>query len=114
MRLTAILTLVLTLQLSAKTYSQSVTIKGKRLPLYDVFNSISRQTGYEFIYDEKLLEKAAPVNLNMNQASLTEVLNACLSSKLFNYSIVDKTIVISPNTKVTEPAAAALQPIQGK
>jgi TonB-linked SusC/RagA family outer membrane protein len=114
MRLTAILTLVLTLQLSAKTYSQTVTIKGKRLPLYDVFNSISRQTGYEFIYDEKLLEKAAPVNLNMNQASLTEVLNACLNSKLFNYNIVDKTIVISPKTKAIESAAAAVQPIQGK
>lgn len=114
MRLTAILTLVLTLQLSAKTYSQSVTIKGKRLPLYDVFNSISRQTGYEFIYDEKLLEKAAPVNLNMNQASLTEVLNACLNNKLFNYNIVDKTIVISPKAKAVESADVAVQPIQGK
>lgn len=112
MRLTAILTLVFTLQLSAKTYSQSVTIKGKHLPLYDVFNSISRQTGYEFIYDEKLLEKAAPVNLNMSQASLTEVLNACLNSKLFNYNIVDKTIVISPRAKAVEPIA--VQPIQGK
>lgn len=112
MRLTAILTLVFTLQLSAKTYSQSVTIKGKHLPLYDVFNSISRQTGYEFIYDEKLLEKAAPVNLNMNQASLTEVLNACLNTKLFNYNIVDKTIVISPKVKAVE--LVAVQPIQGK
>lgn len=112
MRLTAILTLVFTLQLSAKTYSQSVTIKGKRLPLYDVFNSISRQTGYEFIYDEKLLEKAPPVNLNMNQASLTEVLNACLNNKLFNYNIIDKTIVISP--KSAAAAAPAAAPIQGK
>jgi TonB-linked SusC/RagA family outer membrane protein len=116
MRLTAILTLVFTLQLSAKTYSQSVTIKGKRLPLYDVFNSISRQTGYEFIYDEKLLEKAAPVNLNMSQASLTEVLNACLNNKLFNYNIVEKTIVISPRAKAMESAIAAIPAItlQGK
>jgi len=116
MRLTAILTLVFTLNLSAKTFSQSVTIKGKRLPLYDVFNSISRQTGYEFIYDEKLLEKAPPVNLDMNQASLAEVLNACLSNKLFNYSIVDKTIVISPKTTTAATNVEAIQPvtIQGK
>lgn len=116
MRLTAILTLVFTLNLSAKTFSQSVTIKGKRLPLYDVFNSISRQTGYEFVYDEKLLEKAPPVNLNMNQASLAEVLNACLNNKLFNYNIVDKTIVISPKAKAVAPVAAAIAAIdiQGK
>ncbi|WP_142683254.1 SusC/RagA family TonB-linked outer membrane protein [Chitinophaga polysaccharea] len=116
MRLTAILTLVFTLNLSAKTFSQSVTIKGKRLPLYDVFNSISRQTGYEFVYDEKLLEKAPPVNLNMNQASLAEVLNACLNNKLFNYNIVDKTIVISPKVKAAAPSEAAVVAIdiQGK
>ncbi|NIG55502.1 SusC/RagA family TonB-linked outer membrane protein [Chitinophaga sp. Cy-1792] len=113
MRLTAILTLVFTLNLSAKTFSQSITIKGKHLPLYDVFNSISRQTGYEFVYDEKMLQKVAPVNLDMNKASLTEVLNACLSNKLFTYSIVDKTIVVSPRPKATETAAAA-GPITGK
>lgn len=111
MRLTAILTLVFTLNLSAKSFSQSVTIKGKHLPLYDVFNSISRQTGYEFIYDENLLRKAAPVNLNMTQASLTDVLNACLNSKLFNYSIVDKTIVISPKAATTNLTTVAIPPI---
>ncbi|WP_245898817.1 SusC/RagA family TonB-linked outer membrane protein [Chitinophaga niastensis] len=117
MRLTAILTLVLSLNLSAKTFSQSVTIKGKHLPLYDVFNSISRQTGYEFIYDEKLLQNVPPVNINMNQASLTDVLNSCLNNKLFNYSIVDKTIVISPKTKeatTTHTVSAPAITIQGK
>ncbi|MEC5142738.1 Putative outer membrane protein [Chitinophaga sp. 180180018-2] len=113
MKLTGLLTLVFTLNLSAKSFSQSVTIRGKHLPLYDVFSSISRQTGYEFVYDEKLLAKAPPVNLNMNQASLAEVLNACLNNKLFAYNIVDKTIVISPKTETT-PAAAQAAPIQGK
>ncbi|WP_089894592.1 SusC/RagA family TonB-linked outer membrane protein [Chitinophaga arvensicola] len=114
MRLTAILTLLFTLHLSAKTFSQSVTIKGKRLPLYDVFNSISRQTGYEFVYDEKLLEKAPPVNLNMSQATLTEVLNACLNNKLYNYNIIDKTIVISPRSQPAVAPVVQAAPIQGK
>ncbi|RFS25148.1 SusC/RagA family TonB-linked outer membrane protein [Chitinophaga silvatica] len=96
MRLTAILTLVFTLNLSAKTFSQAISIKGKNLALYDVFNSINRQTGFEFIYDEKLFQQVAPINLNMLEASLTEVLNACLNKRLFQYTIVDKTIVISP------------------
>lgn len=95
MRLTAILTLVFTLNLSATTFSQTVSIKGKNLPLYDVFNTINRQTGYEFIYDEKLLQQVAPLNLNMHQAQLADVLNACLDKRLFQYSFVDKTIVIS-------------------
>lgn len=115
MRLTAILTIVFTLNLSANSFSQSVTIKGKRLALYDVFNSISHQTGYEFVYDERLLQQAAPVTLNMQSATVPQVLNACLNNRLFTYNIVDKTIVVSARPRVKDtPLASPNIAIQGK
>jgi TonB-linked SusC/RagA family outer membrane protein len=109
MKLTAILTLALSLQLSARSFSQTVTITGKNLPLYDVFNSISKQTGYEFVYDEKLLKGAGAVNISVKEATLADVLDKCLKDKALSYSIVDKIIVISPKA-APKAAIVAAQP----
>ncbi|MBC9929482.1 SusC/RagA family TonB-linked outer membrane protein [Chitinophaga qingshengii] len=111
MKLTATLLLAVTLHLSAKSYSQTVTLKGKRLALYDVFNNISKQTGYEFVYDEKLLQGAAPVNMNVSNAPLTDVLDKCLKGKSLEYAIVNKIIVISPKPAPESVLQAA--PIKG-
>ncbi|WP_245957351.1 SusC/RagA family TonB-linked outer membrane protein [Chitinophaga flava] len=111
MKLTATFILAITLHLSAKTYSQTVTLKGKRLALYDVFNNISKQTGYEFVYDEKLLQSSGPVTMNVNNAPLTEVLDKCLKGKPLNYAIVNRIIVISP--KPVEIPVVQAAPIRG-
>lgn len=117
MKLTAILTLVFTLQLSAKTYSQTVTISGKHLSLYEVFNAISKQTGYEFVYDAKLLDSKGAININAQGQNLTDVLDKCLNDKALTYSIMDKIIVISPKKAIREvapaPAPPAATPVTG-
>lgn len=109
MKLTAILTLVFSLNLSARSYSQTVTITGKHLALYDIFNSISKQTGYEFVYDEKLLQGTGAIDINLKSASLSDVLDKCLKDKPLSYSIMDKIIVIRPKT-VKKETPAAVQP----
>lgn len=109
MKLTAILTLVFSLNLSARSYSQTVTITGKHLALYDIFNSISKQTGYEFVYDEKLLQGTGAIDINLKSASLSDVLDKCLKDKPLSYSIMDKIIVIRPKA-VKKETAAAVQP----
>ncbi|PWV47704.1 SusC/RagA family TonB-linked outer membrane protein [Chitinophaga sp. S165] len=109
MKLTAILTLVFSLNLSARSYSQTVTITGKHLALYDIFNSISKQTGYEFVYDEKLLQGTGAIDINLKSASLSDVLDKCLKDKPLSYSIMDKIIVIRPRA-VKKETAAAIQP----
>ncbi|SFW86856.1 SusC/RagA family TonB-linked outer membrane protein [Chitinophaga sancti] len=115
MKLTAILTLVFTLQLSAKTYSQTVSISGRHLSLYEVFNTISKQTGYEFVYDAKLLDSKGAVNINAQGQNLSEVLDKCLNDKALTYSIMDKIIVISPKKAPREvaPAPIAATPVTG-
>lgn len=109
MKLTAILTLVFSLNLSARSYSQTVTITGKHLALYDIFNSISKQTGYEFVYDEKLLQGTGAIDINLKSASLSDVLDKCLKDKPLSYSIMDKIIVIRPKA-VKKETPAAVQP----
>lgn len=109
MKLTTILTLVFSLNLSARSYSQTVTITGKHLALYDVFNSISKQTGYEFVYDEKLLQGTGAVDINLKSVSLSDVLDICLKDKPLSYTILDKIIVIRPKA-VKKETPAAIQP----
>ncbi|MBW8685253.1 SusC/RagA family TonB-linked outer membrane protein [Chitinophaga rhizophila] len=110
MKLTAILTLVFSLNLSARSYSQSVTITGKHLNLYDIFNSISKQTGYEFVYDEKMLKGTGAIDINLKSATIAEVLDKCLKDKPLSYTITDKIIVIRPRGIKKDIPVAAVQP----
>jgi TonB-dependent starch-binding outer membrane protein SusC len=108
--LTAIFIFVLSLHISAKTYSQTVTISGKALTLDRVFDEIETQTGYQFIYDKALLKKVKPVTLNIKTASIEEALSQCLKGQPFTYQIEDKIITISPGIPVNQPATIPAKP----
>src|SRR5882762_4362103 len=78
MNLCAILLLTTALQVSASGFSQNVTISERKIKLEKVFRLISKQTGYEFIVNGKLLDNTAPVSLDVKNASIEEVLTKCL------------------------------------
>ncbi|WP_317165428.1 SusC/RagA family TonB-linked outer membrane protein [Chitinophaga tropicalis] len=83
------------LQLSAKSYSQTVTMTGKDLSLKEVFTAIKKQTGYVFFYDANLLKETRPVTINVKSASVEEVLNISMQHQPLSYTIENRTIVIS-------------------
>lgn len=94
MKLTAILLLTACLQVSAKGYSQRVTLSVKDAPLEKVFASIERQTDYNFMYNHELLKTGRPVSIQLKDATLEEILLACFKEQPFTYAIVNKLIVI--------------------
>ncbi|MGN6533924.1 MAG: SusC/RagA family TonB-linked outer membrane protein, partial [Ginsengibacter sp.] len=94
MKLTAILILMACLQVTAKTYSQKVTLSMRDVRLQKVFKEIRKQTGYNFLYPYELLEKAGKVDVKIYNAPLQDALQQCLQKTSLTYSIVDKTIVI--------------------
>lgn len=95
MKLTAILLLVTCLQVSAKVFSQQqLTVKVKDAPLVDVITDIGKQSGYQFFANERLLKDAKKVTVNLEKASLEQVLDACFKDQELDYAIVDKTVVI--------------------
>jgi TonB-linked SusC/RagA family outer membrane protein len=94
MRVTTFLLLAIMMQVSATTLAQRVTINQKNANLTDVFKTIRIQTGYDFIYDQDLLAKSAPININVNNAALSEVLKRCLANQSLSFIIEDKTIII--------------------
>lgn len=95
MKLSAVFLLAVCLQVQAIGFSQKLSISRHDMPLDKVFKEIRKQTGFLFFYDMEWLKKAHPVNIDMKNASLKEVLDHCLANQPLTYSIVDKTIVLS-------------------
>jgi type II secretory pathway component GspD/PulD (secretin) len=90
MKLMVFLSLVCTLSLNAKTYSQQINVSFKDAELEKVFREIKKQTGYSFIYTLTMLEKGTKVTFKVKNASLQQALDECFRSQPFDYNIVDK------------------------
>jgi TonB-linked SusC/RagA family outer membrane protein len=89
-----------------------ITIRQQNAPIEKVFQSIEKQSGYRFFYNETLLQGAGKVTINLQNVSLQEALNACFYNQPLSYAIVDKTIIVKrrqeQQPKAPEAAVAAL------
>ncbi|MES2331332.1 MAG: SusC/RagA family TonB-linked outer membrane protein [Bacteroidota bacterium] len=103
MKMTAVFLLTACLQLSARTYSQTVTISVKGATLEHVFAEIKKQSGYGFYYKKELLARAVPVNLTISNAPLEQALNELFKNQPVTYNIVDKNIVLREKEVKTLP-----------
>lgn len=75
--------------------NKTVTIEGTNLTFQKVFANITKQTGYVFFYNVKILDKAKPVNLNIQKKSISEALGIVFEGQQFAFTIQDKTIVVT-------------------
>jgi iron complex outermembrane recepter protein len=102
MRFTLTLLLIGCLQINARGYSQNITYTGKHVSLEKVFAAIKQQTGYLFWYDYKLLKNIQPVDIEVKDASVEQVMALALKDKALTYAIEDKTIIVTAKP-VSEP-----------
>ncbi|WP_256009029.1 TonB-dependent receptor [Desertivirga xinjiangensis] len=82
------------MQVSAASFAQRISLSQKKISLEKVFREIHNQTGYDFLYDKQLLSKRKPVNVNVSNESLEEVLEHCLEGQALEYKIEERTVVI--------------------
>src|SRR5258708_6874738 len=101
MRLTAFFLLAACIQLSAKGYSQKVTLRETNAPLKKILQKIKAQTGYDFFYNLKTIELAGNVSVVVEQASIEETLDKCLKKTPLTYTIKDKIIIIENPAQTT-------------
>ncbi|MEO7982712.1 MAG: TonB-dependent receptor [Bacteroidota bacterium] len=111
MKLVAILLLAGSIQVSAKGYSQLITVSGENISLEKVFEKIEHQTQYVFFYDEDILQRARPLSLDIKHASLAQVLDQCFKDEPLRYHIVGKTIVVNNIEPTPEEKVIAADPI---
>jgi TonB-linked SusC/RagA family outer membrane protein len=94
MKITTILLLSACLSVSAGSRAQKVTLLQKNVKLEKVFREIRKQTGYVFFYDTRVLERAKPVDIHVENVSIEEALKESLQGQPLDFSIERKTITI--------------------
>jgi TonB-linked SusC/RagA family outer membrane protein len=99
MKLTIILTLVFTLNLSAVGYGQiSLNEKGKSVK--EVLSKLEKETSYRFFYNDDLKAIDNLVDIEIESSNINQVLNKLFASTDFDYKLFDNNlIVITPKSE---------------
>lgn len=95
MRLTTVILIATFLQVSAAGYAQKISLTKTKAPLKSILKELRLQSGYDFVYSEKLLNESEPVNINVKGLNIEEVLMSIFSNQPLTYNIREKTVVIT-------------------
>ncbi|TCC91055.1 SusC/RagA family TonB-linked outer membrane protein [Pedobacter hiemivivus] len=73
----------------------TITLSLKNVPLEKVLAQIKKQTGITFAYNKEVLKTAGKLSVQAEKADLETVLKACFQNTTINYTIFEKTVVLS-------------------
>ena len=110
MKFTTILILVGCLQVSAKGYSQKISIDVKSSPFEQIFKEIEKQSGYSFIYAKEQAVKFKAIDFKTENTEIITVLTELFKDTEFRYTISGKNIVISERPILISENKIALPP----
>ncbi len=94
MKLTAILIIAALTNLSAKTFSQTVSLRQKNASVEKVLRLIEKQTGYHFMYDKNDVSKAGGITIDVDKVSVDQALVIAFKDQPLTYKIFQETIVV--------------------
>lgn len=118
MKLTTLLLIFTCMQVMATGFAQKVTLNVKNESLTSVFKKIESQTGYIFLYSDKVIKSAPKISYNAVDAPLNDVLKSTLGMAYLGYAIEgnliivskeEKVVVISPNRAITPDLGIQVQ-----
>lgn len=101
MRLTAIILFAACLHVSAGGFSQTITLSVKNVPIEQVFDQVKKQTGLSFLWDEELLKQTHPVSIEVKDATIQQVMDACMKEQPLTYNIVQNLVIIKAKRSQT-------------
>jgi TonB-linked outer membrane protein, SusC/RagA family len=86
--------LTLFLMLSATGYGQTITLSEKNSSLLKVLQSVKKQSGYSFIYQDQLMQKSKPVDIVLKKVKLEDALKAIfLQQPALTYEIINSKLI---------------------
>lgn len=99
MRFSIIFLVVFAFQSNGKGLAQSVSFALKDASYEKLFTEIHKQTGTNFFYNAKQLEKAGTITIAVTDEPVESVLKESFVNKPFKFSTVNGTIVIEKKPK---------------
>jgi TonB-linked SusC/RagA family outer membrane protein len=94
MKLTTLLILIGFLQVNAAVYGQRINLNANNISMETLFKQLEKQSGYSFFYKASTLKNLPKIDVEINDASIDEVLQKCFKNKPLDYLVVDKSVVI--------------------
>lgn len=109
MKLVVFFTVAFCLNAGANVVAQKITLSERNASLQKVFKEISRQSGYDFFYNNKTLNHTGNVNIQVKDATIEDVLAACFRDKSLSYVIQDKLIIVRTRNENDQPAPVVIE-----
>ena len=98
----------------ANGYGQNISLNLSNVPVKEVLKAIENQGFYRFVYKTRILPKEQKITINVENASLSDVLATLLQNSSLSYRRVnDKLVVIMDAGMVKEDMAIGV-PVSGK
>ena len=102
MKLSAVLILVASLHVAARSTAQKVTYSGKNVALPAVLSVIRDQTGYVFFYDKKDLQGIQPITVSLKDVPVETALRTILLGQPLDFELQGNTIFITRKATVVK------------
>jgi len=94
MRLTFAILLLALMQVSATSLAQKITMSKSNSTLKSVLADLNKQSNYNFLYTDELLQHAKSVDINVKNVDFKDVLERLFKEQPLTYTIEDRTVVI--------------------
>ena len=115
MKFTAFLIVAVYLKVNGEVYAQEINLSMKNAPISKVLKAIQKQSAYQFLYSDEILDAGKRIDLTLKGAGIREAMEKCIGAEGLDFVIDDKTIIIrrKQNVPVTPTVAIAVD-ITGK
>jgi TonB-linked SusC/RagA family outer membrane protein len=115
-KLVAIFLFALTLQSFGRGYGQGhIKLTLKNVQLKQALRALEDQGNFRFVYKDEILPKGSTVSINVENASVQQVLNKMLENTSLSYKLLnEKLIVITRTNSEYNSAAVFEKTVNGK
>ncbi len=74
----------------------TVSVKSTNKPLHQVLDDLTKQCGYYFTFDSRLIDSRQPVTINLKEVPLSTAIDTIFRIPELSFKTIDKNIVIYP------------------
>lgn len=115
MKFTGFLIIAVCLRVNGEVYAQQINLSMKNAPISKVLKEIQKQSDYQLLYSDEVLDADKRINLTLKGASIHEAMKKCIGPVGLDFVIDDKTIIIRRKSNMPEkPVEVAAIDITGR
>lgn len=108
LKIVTFLMLVTLMHVSARSFSQAISLNEKDTPVEKVLERISKQSGFHFFYDAATFANYK-VTISLKDAQIEKALDSCLRGLPVTYKIMGKNVVLLSAEKSSNNSAQPQQ-----